>query len=205
MSVSAKSPAKTAFDQRFQPGAPEESPAVASTAPPSTQRNLGTAAPGRKGLAGGIAAAALALALGAAAGCSASNNACFRSCPALEGQWMVTFEPAADPPDCQQIGATVADGELDVTRQTSRLAATFAGLGYTGTAYDSGDFSLDAQGAPAGGGLDAISFRGTYTPGRDAGPVGDRLDGVYDALLRRPGPQGTVTCLMVRSYSAVRR
>jgi len=154
-----------------------------------------------------LAAAAAAVALGAAAACSAGNAACFRSCPPLEGQWLVAFEPATDPAECRQLGLTVSDGELAVTRQTSQLAATFAGQELTGTVYDTWDFALDGQAIPDGG-VDAYSFRGRFSPGRDGGggaDGGDRLSGQYDATLRRPGPQGTVTCRMVRSYSAVRR
>lgn len=159
----------------------------------------------RKGLAVACVACATAL---SPAGCSASNGACFRNCPPLEGRWLVTFEPAADPAACQQLGLTVSDGELAITRRTSALDATFGGQAYTGTVFDTWDFALDAQGVTDGGGLDAISFRGRYTAGTDGGDGGasaGSLSGTYDATLRRQGPQGPLTCLMVRSYSAVRR
>ena len=41
--------------------------------------------------------------------------------------------------------------------------------------------------------------------GADGGTRGDGLSGVYDATLQHPGAQGTVTCRLVRSYSAARR
>jgi len=156
-----------------------------------------------------IALGAAAL-LGAASACSASNNACFRLCPALAGQWLVAFEPATDPSECQDIGATVRDGILDVAQQTSALSATFDGEELSGTAYDTGQFTLDGLFAPDAGGLgDAFSFRGTFTPSPtpspDGGAGGDALSGTYDATLRRQGAQGTVTCHLVRSYAAARR
>ena len=153
---------------------------------------------------------AAALAVGAAAACSASNAACFRDCPPLEGRWQVTFEPAADPSECQQLGAGVADGELVITRRTSQLAATFGGQELSGTLFDTWSFALDGQAVMDGGLGDAFSFRGAFTRGQDGGTAadgggGDRLDGLYDATLRRPGPQGTLTCRLVRSYSATRK
>lgn len=152
-----------------------------------------------------IALGAAAL-LGAATACSASNNACYRVCPALAGQWLVAFEPAADPSECQQIGVTARDGLLEIAQQTSALSATFDGEELSGTAYDTGQFTLDGLFGPDAGGLgDAFSFRGTLTPSRDGGAGGDSLSGTYDATLRRPGPQGPLTCRLVRSYAAARR
>jgi hypothetical protein len=152
-----------------------------------------------------IASLGLAVALGAGAGCSASNSACFRTCPAVGGQWQVTFEPATDPAECQQVGASVADGPLDITQHTSALDATFAGQALTGTAYDTGQFTLDGFTTPDAGNPDAFSFRGTYLPGADGGASGDSLSGTYDATLYRPSAQGTVTCRLFRSYAAARR
>lgn len=155
-----------------------------------------------------LAVAAAAVLLGVAAACSASNSACFRTCPPLQGAWQVTFEPATDPADCQKINATLPDGELDVTGQSSQLTATFQGHALAGTAFDTGDFTLDGQDVPDGGGLDAFSFRGFYSgpASADAGPSdGGRLSGTYDATLQRPGAQGTVTCRQVRSYTAARK
>jgi len=149
--------------------------------------------------------AALAVVLGAGAACSASNNACFRICPAVGGQWQVTFEPATDPAECQKVGAGVSDGPLDITQQTSALEATFAGQALSGTAYDTGQFTLDGFTAPDSGTPDAFSFRGTYRPGADGGAGGDSLSGIYDATLQRPSAQGTVTCRLVRDYTAARR
>jgi hypothetical protein len=152
--------------------------------------------------------AALGTAAVLAAACSASNNACFRLCPAVGGRWQVTFEAATDPAECQKIGATVQDGPLDVTQQTSALDATFDGQELSGTAYDTGEFSLDGLSNPDAGGLDAFSFRGSYQPGAaDAGTGGggDALSGLYDATLTRPSPQGNVTCRLARSYTAARR
>lgn len=149
--------------------------------------------------------AALAVVLGAGTACSASNNACFRTCPALGGRWQVTFEAATDPAECQQVGATVADGPLDVTQQTSALDATFAGQALSGTAYDTGQFALDGFTTPDAGNPDTFSFRGAYRPGADGGASGDSLSGLYDSTLQRPSAQGTVTCRLVRSYTAARR
>ncbi|HEY8210414.1 MAG TPA: hypothetical protein VIG99_23190 [Myxococcaceae bacterium] len=152
-----------------------------------------------------IALGAAAL-LGAASACSASNSACFRTCPALAGQWLVAFEPATDPSECRQIRVTVQDGVLVIAQQTSALSAIFDGQELSGTAYDTGQFTLDGLFAPDAGGLgDAFSFRGTFTPSRDGGAGGDALAGTYDATLRRPGPQGTLTCRLLRSYAAARR
>ncbi|HVE84368.1 MAG TPA: hypothetical protein VND93_16045 [Myxococcales bacterium] len=157
-----------------------------------------------------LAAAAVVVLLGVAAACSASSSACFRTCPPLQGAWQVTFEPATDPADCQKINATLPDGELDITQQSSQLTATFQGHALAGTAFDTGDFALDGQDVPDGGGLDAFSFRGFYAgpaaAAADAGQSdGGRLSGTYDATLQRPGAQGTVTCRQVRSYAATRR
>jgi len=149
--------------------------------------------------------AALAVVLGAGAACSASNNACFRTCPALGGQWQVTFEAATDPAECQQVGVTVSDGPLDITQRTSALTATFAGEELSGTAYDTGQFTLDGFTTPDAGNPDAFSFRGTHRPGADGGATGDSLSGLYDATLYRPSAQGTVTCRLVRNYTAARR
>lgn len=151
-----------------------------------------------------IALGAAAL-LGAASACSASNNACFRSCPALAGQWWVTFEPAADPSGCQDIRATVRDGLLDIAQQTSALSATFDGQSLTGTAYDTNQFSLDGLAAADAGERDAYSFRGRYVPSPDGGPSGGALSGLYDATLERQGPTGPVTCHLVRNYAAARQ
>jgi hypothetical protein len=150
-------------------------------------------------------AAALGTAAALAAACSASNNACFRTCPALAGQWQVTFEPATDPAECQQVGAGVSDGVLDITQQTSALTGTFAGQELSGTAYDTGQFTLDGFTTPDAGNPDAFSFRGTHHAGADGGAGGDTLSGIYDATLQRRSAQGMVTCRLVRDYTAARR
>ncbi|HYV43619.1 MAG TPA: hypothetical protein VFA20_02115 [Myxococcaceae bacterium] len=148
---------------------------------------------------------ALAVVLGAGTACSASNSACFRTCPALGGQWQVTFEAATDPAECQKAGVTVSDGLLAITQQTSALTATFGAEELSGTAYDTGQFTLDGLTTPDAGNPDAFSFRGTYLPGADGGASGDSLSGLYDATLVRPSGQGPVTCRLVRNYTAARR
>jgi len=152
-----------------------------------------------------VSLAALVVVLGAGAACSASNNACFRICPAVGGQWQVTFQPATDPAECQKVGAGVSDGPLDITQQTSALEATFAGQALSGTAYDTGQFTLDGFTTPDAGNPDTFSFRGTYQRGADGGASGDSLSGIYDSTLQRPSGQGPVTCRLVRNYTAARR
>lgn len=153
-----------------------------------------------------IALGAAAL-LGAASACSASNSACYQSCPALAGQWWVTFEPATDPPECQDIRATVQDGLLEIAQQTSSLSATFEGQTLDGIAYDTNQFTLDGFAAADAGERDAYSFRGTFTPSPspDGGVGGGALSGLYDATLQRQGATGPVTCHLVRDYSAARQ
>ena len=132
--------------------------------------------------------------------CEGTNQEC-RACPAVEGSWLMVYEaPATACPNAPTPPSTIV-----VRRIGSVVRADILGTTFSGTAFDTFDFSLRGTitrgdgGFPADGGLetDTAEFRGKYIPGGGDGGT-ERIRGTWSVS---PAPGD---CTETRDFNGLR-